>query len=331
MSSAHGSRFCHLCGGPLAGRYYRFAHGLAVCAACHANRPRCARCNAPLADAELRPTPPLAVLAQAGGVRTADSPAAGQLFCASCVRSAPRCACCGKLITNSWYTFDDLLPPSAMRRFCASCVTQRARCDMCHAPVPAHAVKLADGQFRCVQCAAEIVLGDAAVRAVFEQALSLVERVAHIRPHQLPHLVIVGRREMGEVRRRFAAEIPLGVGSHHVLGFFVRESGTSSIYAELGMPRPLLLGTLAHELAHAWQVETAPDVVDPLRREGFAEWVAHRVLVAGGFRRVAARATRREDVYGHGLRAYLAVERAEGSRGVLEVARGRRPLASIVP
>jgi hypothetical protein len=190
---------------------------------------------------------------------------------------------------------------------------------------------LADGQFRCVLCATEMVLGDEAVRAIFEQALALAERVARVRPARIPHLRIVGRREMGEVRRRFASEIPTGTGSHHVLGFFVRERGAASIYVELGMPRPLLLGTLAHELGHAWQVEAAPDLVDPLQREGFAEWVAHRVLVAGGYRRVAARATRRDDVYGRGLRYFLAVERSHGARTVLDVIRGNRPQSIAIP
>jgi hypothetical protein len=140
----------------------------------------------------------------------------------------------------------------------------------------------------------------------------------------VPLLVVVGRRQMGEVRRRFPHAEPEGAGSQHVLGFFAREEGATSIYVEMGLPRPLLLGTLAHELAHAWQVEVAPGVVDPLLREGFAEWMAHHVLVAGGHRPVAARATRRDDLYGRGLRHFLALERASGSRAVMAAARGER-------
>ena len=43
-----------------------------------------------------------------------------------------------------------------------------------------------------------------------------------------------------------------------MLGFFVRVHGSSTIYVEHGLPRGLLLGTLAHELGHAWQAERAP-------------------------------------------------------------------------
>ena len=46
-------RFCNLCGQPLVGRYYRHGEGIIFCAACYANRSRCARCGAPLDDTAL--------------------------------------------------------------------------------------------------------------------------------------------------------------------------------------------------------------------------------------------------------------------------------------
>ena len=314
MSEARVSRFCHLCGRPLEGRFYRYAHGLVVCGACERTLPRCARCNVPLAGAEAPERS-----AQAGGPR----------FCQRCLRTAPRCACCGKPIAQAWYTFEELLPPPAVRRFCEPCVKHRRRCDVCRAPVPEGATTLPDGQFRCALCATEMVLGDEAVAAVYAEALALVERVARVRPRQTPALAVVGRREMGAVRRRFPSDLPDGASGQHVLGFFVREDGAARIYVELGLPRPLLLGTLAHEVAHAWQAEAAPDLVDPLLREGFAEWVAHRALVAGGHRRLAARATRRDDMYGRGLRHFLEVERAAGRAGVVDAVLGV-PSASTV-
>jgi hypothetical protein len=249
--------------------------------------------------------------------------AGGPPICPSCLRTAPRCACCGKPIVQAWYTFEELLPQAAVRRFCAPCVKHMRRCDVCRAPVPANATTLPDGQFRCAQCATEMVLDDATVAAVYTEALTLAERTTRVRPRQTPDLSVVGRRKMGAVRRRFPSDPPEGGASgHHVLGFFARESGTTRIYVELGLPRPLLLGTLAHEVAHAWQAEAAPTVADPLLREGFAEWVAHRVLVASGHRQVAARATRRDDLYGRGLRRFLEIERTAGRAGVLDAALG---------
>lgn len=315
-SQARLPAYCHVCGSSLGAKYYRYEHGLVVCATCQATRPRCARCGVPVADGQQTPHLP------AQGTR-------GGPLCRRCLRTAPRCACCGEPIAQTWYTFEELLPPASVRRYCEQCVRERPRCDICRAPVPRSAVVLPDGQYRCALCATEMVLDESEARALYDEALRLAERTADVRPRVVPALVVVGRRQMGEVRRRFphTAEPDGSDGQHgphvqHVLGFFVREGRATSIYVELGLPRPLLLGTLAHELAHAWQVEVAPGVSDPLLREGFAEWVAHRVLVAGGHRPVAARATRRDDLYGRGLRHFLAIERASGARAVLAAARG---------
>ena len=254
-------------------------------------------------------------------------------LCARCQRTAPRCACCGKPILQVEYTFEEAVAVSGKRRFCETCVKHQPRCDLCRAPVPRGAAALPDGQYRCAACAREMVLDAAAVRAVYDQAQGLLERAAGISLRATPRLAVVGRREMGEVRRRFAAELPAEPGGHHILGFYVRERDAEKVYVEMGLPRALLLGTLAHELAHAWQIEAAPTVDDHLLREGFAEWVSHHVLVAAGYQPVAARATRREDVYGRGLRHFLGVERRHGQRAVLARARGEhsRPLTPLRP
>jgi hypothetical protein len=322
MSADGGARFCHLCGGALNDHFYRYAHGLVVCVTCERKRPHCARCGVPIAANSGSAADSSA--SSSAAHRQGGAHVAGPPLCAHCLRTAPRCACCGTPIAQNWYTFEELLPPAAVRRFCEPCVLHRPHCDICRAPVGPGAPVLPDGQLRCALCASEMVLDDAAVRAVYAEALARADHAARVRPAQVPALVIVGRRRMGDVRRRFAGEIPRSEGGHHVLGFFVREGGAASIYVELGLPRPLLLGTLAHELAHAWQVEVSPGVRDPMVREGFAEWVAHRVLVAGGHRRVAARATRRDDLYGRGLRHFLEIERNSGRTAVLVAARGER-------
>ena len=308
------SRFCHLCGQPLAGRYYSYETGLVCCSVCHDSRPRCARCNLPLDDP---------AIARAKAHRDG-----GPALCASCQRSTPRCASCQRHIVGTWYTFDELLPPPAVRRFCDQCVKTRPRCDLCRAPIAAGTAPLDDGQYRCTLCASQMVLGDAPVHAVYDEAFAAFTRViATASPlSQRPRFEVVGRLQMGEVRRKYE-QTPNGTGAvvaggHHILGYFVRSHGASTIYVERGLPRPLLLGTLAHELGHAWQAEHAPNVRDPLLCEGFAEWVAHHALISSGLRPVAARATRRDDLYGQGLRHMLALERTGGPSAVLAAARG---------
>ncbi|HLJ80238.1 MAG TPA: hypothetical protein VKT52_02050, partial [Ktedonobacterales bacterium] len=300
-----------LCGQPLAGRYYTYDTGLVCCSACHTTRPRCARCNLPLDDRAL--------------ARARAHPDGDPALCASCQRSTPRCASCRRHIVGTWYTFDELLPPPAVRRFCDQCVKSRPRCDLCRAPISAGTAPLDDGQYRCTLCASEMVLGDGPVQTVYDEALAAFTRIVVSPLSQRPRIEVVGRLQMGEVRRAYE-QAQSGAGavvssSHHILGYFVRSHGVSTIYVERGLPRPLLLGTLAHELGHAWQAEHAPGVRDPLICEGFAEWVAHHALIASGLRPVAARATRRDDLYGKGLRHMLDLERTGGPPAVLAAAR----------
>ncbi len=311
MSATNTPRFCHLCGRPLGRQHVRYQHGLSVCTSCHRTRPRCARCGVPLPAVSAGP--------QADAAR----------LCGACERDAPRCTCCGEAITQQWFTFDDLLPADTSRRYCERCVASRPRCDICHAPVPRQATVLADGQYRCEECAREMVLDVPAVRATYQEALQRAEAAAGITLAAVPPLHVVGRRAMGRLRQRVAPAGDTTSAARHVLGLFVRERQTSAVYVEMGLPRPLLLGTLAHELAHAWQAEAAEPSSDPLLREGFAEWVAHQVLVDAGHRAVAVRATRRDDTYGRGLRQFLTVERTSGRAAVLAAGRavhsGPRP------
>ena len=310
----HASAFCHLCGGRLRGRYYTYDDRLTVCEACHASRPRCARCRVPLDDAAL--------------AASRAAPKGEPLLCGSCRRTAPRCASCGGPIIGTYYTFEELPATSDARRFCGTCVAHRPRCDLCRAPVAPGAAPLDDGQYRCALCASDLVLREGDAQAVYREALAAFERVVGDRLRETPRLEVVSRLRMGEVRRRHErAGVSMGTAEtagHHVLGYFVRSGGASTVYVERALPRGLLLGTLAHELGHAWQTERAPSLRDPLLNEGFAEWVAHHVLLARGQQALAARATRRDDLYGRGLRHFLEIERKGGRGAVLAAARGGR-------
>ena len=71
-------------------------------------------------------------------------------------------------------------------------------------------------------------------------------------------------------------------------------------------------------------MESAPLLRDPLLREGFAEWVAYRVLLAVGEGEAAERIVARDDLYGQGARLLLDIERQSGPQGVIEWTRRAR-------
>lgn len=339
MFSIAGERFCHLCGQRIAGHYVQYTNGLTVCQRCEMTAPRCARCHAPV---------------QAKGATRSRR---GVLLCGSCARAINHCASCDEPIIEMWYRFEELLPTPEPRHFCAACVRDKPHCDLCRAPIGPRAVTLTDGQYRCGLCASDLIIGEPAIRLTYTDAIDAMSSITDGPLRRVPPLEVVSRRSMGEIRRAFTQDTGLTAGrlpappSHsnlsahgahgthgphsgdatatarHLLGFYVRSQGKPVIYVEAGLTRGLLFGTLAHELGHAWQTEqlgSGASALDPLISEGFAEWVAYTLLLARGFRTLAARARERQDVYGNGLNRFLEIERVRGRPAALQVARAGR-------
>lgn len=333
MFSVGGERFCHICGQRIAGQYSQYTTGLVVCQRCERTAPRCARCKIPVQP------------------KGASRSARGVLLCAPCARAVDHCTSCNEPILDMWYRFEELLPTPTPRRFCAACVRDKPRCDLCRAPAGPRAVTLSDGQYRCGLCASDLVLGEPAIRLTYTDALDAITRALGEPLRRPPPLDVVSRRRMSEIRRAYSHEFRQTAGllpatpgldgvsdmngidgqhgaasssGRHLLGFYVRTGGKPTIYVEAGLTRGLLLGTLAHELGHAWQAEqvgAAAGALDPLISEGFAEWVAYTALLARGFRSLAARARERQDDYGRGLNRFLSVELARGRDAVVRIAR----------
>jgi hypothetical protein len=93
------------------------------------------------------------------------------------------------------------------------------------------------------------------------------------------------------------------------------------MYVLSGLPQILLIQTVAHEWAHAWQGENCPLLKDPLVREGFAEWAAYKTLQAMGATKKMALMEEQNGLYGEGLRRMLELERHGGMDGVLTFCR----------
>src|SRR5260221_13454899 len=112
MSEAGVSRFCHLCGQRLGSQHVRYRHGLVVCTTCQTSRPRCARCDVPLADAEQVRSPGRG----GGGGRARAEPVTalgGAPLCLRCLRGAPRCSCFGTPSTQNCETSVEMMPAAA--------------------------------------------------------------------------------------------------------------------------------------------------------------------------------------------------------------------------
>ena len=89
-----------------------------------------------------------------------------------------------------------------------------------------------------------------------------------------------------------------------------------------GLRRDEALMVLAHELGHAWQFESRPDLdeIDDFMAEGFAEWVAYHLTRRAGLTEFSYRIkTNPDPLYGAGFRWHLELEREHGVSGVIAV------------
>jgi hypothetical protein len=160
-------------------------------------------------------------------------------------------------------------------------------------------------------------------RAVYEEIYREMIGRAHdrlgIRLRNEPPLVV--ERRMSLASNPGLAHVPESLS-----GLYVHDGrGNGSIHILSELPRPRIAAILSHELAHAWQAENAPEPQSDRVREGFAEWVAWRLLegVPGGeAEREIIHA--RTDVYGDGFRLFARLERESGADSALRWAQGAR-------
>jgi hypothetical protein len=293
------ARFCHLCGRPLSGGAdasggHAFAHrewppGLALhlCDDCAARKPRCLACGLP------------------GNI-------AG--LCDTCRRTGQFCLTCGRKARRR-------VMMGRYGPYCADCARNRPRCDICGLPVLDGGRLPADGRLTCAECEATAVHDPIEAQAIFRAAESAIGQQLGLSLGVPTALLLVGRDELMVVMRELGQEPD---GAADTLGAYTRRGRRRGIYALSGLPRLLLLQVAAHEWAHAWQMENAPLMRDPVLREGFAEWIAYRLLRARGEAEAAERMLARDDIYGDGLRHLLRLEEQLGAPGVIEWCRRAR-------
>lgn len=89
-----------------------------------------------------------------------------------------------------------------------------------------------------------------------------------------------------------------------------------------GLRRDEALMVLAHELGHAWQFSSRPDVeeIEDFLAEGFAEWVAYHLTRRAGLTEFSYKIKTNPDrLYGQAFRWYLDIEERYGVGSVLSV------------
>jgi hypothetical protein len=269
---------CSLCRGAIQGEYRAYdSLDLDVCAACM-QAPECRGCGLPLA-----------------GSLKGDGE-----HCTRCLRDADRCSACGLPLLERYWTV-----VGAGGKFCEAC-REASPCSVCGAPV--RDGRGHDGRLFCRSCSHRLLRDREAYDGVYERLVARARDVLGLRIARVPELVV-------ESSASLESRTKAGQEPDRVCGLYTRgPGGQATIHVLSHLPETRATAVLAHELAHAWQAENCPDAQGLRVREGFAEWVAWRLLEGvdgcGPERDVIAART---DEYGLGFRFFTTLEERNGA------------------
>ncbi len=226
------------------------------------------------------------------------------------------CHLCGRRLQgNAWVYAPNGLQDEQSVVICRHCQETAPRCDVCGVPMGERHVRLPDGRRTCTRCHRTAVYDPAQARALFERVTHIVVDQLELKLNVGADFTLVDRQHL----RRLMEESNLNVhgDAGQVVGLFVRKGRKRVMYLLSGLPQVLLIQTVAHEWAHAWQGENCPLLRAPLVREGFAEWVAYKTLQTMGAVKKMALMEQQDGLYGEGLRKMLDLERRVSATGVI--------------
>ncbi len=215
--------------------------------------------------------------------------------------NSPRCEGCDRLVSGRYSVykgFDGV--------FCEPCVRDTPVCLSCLRPCGLHPHRLANGNRICRECAKTAIDEKHELDGVIREVTRYLERNLLMRiEHEIAFQFVdsTGDRTRNDEHYRES-------------GRFIRFGDDFTVKIIIGLSRAICIETVAHELAHAWQAESCPKLKGDEIVEGFAQWVASRVLTGMGYTDLIQRLDYRDDVYGRGYRLLTGMEARHGFSGI---------------
>lgn len=283
---------CSLCGKPLVGNYTQYPNlGLKVCPNCESETARCDKCGVPSKE-----------LIKSGRASV----------CPRCSRQTERCHSCGEALLSeySFYEGNDAI------KYCFDCAKRYPRCDDCGAPSGATGTELDDGRHLCPDCRRVAYFDAGLIGSVKKKVFALVSGTMGLAVERDVAFSIEDRKFLEKKANGIHGDLN---------GLFYRKGDNYYIYVIYGLREKDIIGVLAHEWAHAWQAENSAEDIPLELQEGFAQWVAYKVLVHFGHEDFARLMTEGDNMYARGLRKIFEIERQSGTVAVYKYARtGKR-------
>jgi len=299
---------CSLCGHPITGKYWQ-GGGLVFCDQCYHGAAHCASCGLP--------------------VKNFHTTADGRFICAACLRKLPRCTLCNDPVTSQYWTSTSTVT-GTQRQVCTNCYPKTDRCSVCGHMTPRNSRHLSDGRTLCSECWKSAVIQYQSALAVYSQANSIIKSTLGLHISRTPNLLLVGRPELTAAQQTLGSNNEADASGLCYAKIMYREGGPINgtvldhrIYVLYGLPLDEMLRVLAHELGHAWFNEHCPENQSATVVEGFADWVAYKVMQFRGFTEAMKHMSERQDVYGEGLRLMLKTERSGKIPAILKLIHAR--------
>ncbi|MBI3924507.1 MAG: hypothetical protein HY319_03120 [Armatimonadetes bacterium] len=249
----------------------------------------------------------------------------GRTVCEAHLEAAlPRCKVCEQAMSGAYRLVGERETP-----VCDTCMEKYPHCWVCGEPVPPKRGRhLKDGRYLCNIDRKTAIFSPHAAGRLFDQARREVVRSlgpALVAPVGVEKVLLVDTEGMARAAADMEHE---GKSPSGLTRIKVSESGGKrrhhppTVFLLSGMPREEFLTVAAHEYGHVWHSQAHPDYFHCSRRlrEGFAEWVAYKVLVKMGREGQLKKllSGKSDSDYSEGLRRVLALEKSVGAPGVLK-------------
>lgn len=220
----------------------------------------------------------------------------------------PVCGCCGNAILKDYMRI-----PGLEEYFCLECFSSRPHCFFCGQPFRERGKPSKMDRPVCPLCAKTAVRNIQDARNHYQW---IKRRVEKLLGNPFPDSITM---KLAENLGREAG-IPLS-GETRELGAFVKQGSEHTLLILANMPECLFIETVAHELTHVWQDLFCVRGQDIQIREGFAQWVADRILAHTDCSREIKILRNREDIYGTGYRRLKKIEEEKGLAYLLQYVR----------
>jgi len=261
-----------------------YPNGKAICSQCYASLPKCVHCDDVIF----------------GKSYLTDK---NRKLCKKCFQlykaGSNVCHICGIPIENDYYTLISL-----GKKICKECIKKFPLCDCCNKPIVGESF-VKDFRFICADCYRNIVIYEDKLPQMAAEVKNIMKKVLNMEIKHDIEIKMLSAKEMKDKR-----------GTVN-WGYFYRYGDTFQIKILRYLTKANIYKVLAHELAHAWQAENCPKNCKKRFLEGFAEWVAYKVLISLGEVQEAERMETR--MWGDYLEGFKKFKKIEEKYGISKI------------